>query len=284
MRGARLIALALAAACGPSPVRPPVANRLVDTALRAPDGSLPPGGPLGASILRGRAILMATRDSLPGHVGSALRCTSCHLGDGRERTAMPLIGVTARFPQFRWRAARVQRLEDRINDCFVRSLNGTALAWDDPAMRDMVAYLAFLSRGIPVGDTTSFPLDSVMSGDSTAGARSFQESCARCHGSDGGGTSTAAGVFPPLWGSRSFNIGAGMARVRTIEAFIRRNMPRDQPGTLSPAEAMNIATYIAAQPRPDFAGKERDWPCGHRPPDVPYQTRGTNCEPAATIR
>ncbi|HEX5970635.1 MAG TPA: hypothetical protein VFY85_01845, partial [Gemmatimonadaceae bacterium] len=32
-----------------------------------------------ASIRRGHALLIATRDSLPGHVGNNLRCTSCHL-------------------------------------------------------------------------------------------------------------------------------------------------------------------------------------------------------------
>jgi thiosulfate dehydrogenase len=219
---------------------------------------------------------MATRDSLPSHVGNALRCTSCHLGDGRERAAMPLTGSYARFPQFRWRSASVQRIEDRINDCFLRSLNGAALAWDDPAMRDIVAYLAFLSRGVPVGDSGSFAVDSAATGDTVVGARVFQEKCARCHGMDGGG-GVAGNLYPPLWGPKSFNIGAGMARVRTIEAFIRRNMPRDRPGSLSGAEAVNVAAYITSRPRPDFPGKEHDWPCGHRPPDAPYATLGTGC-------
>jgi thiosulfate dehydrogenase len=276
MRRLLLVALLLAA-CDRAPGRSATAVVTSDTVLRAPDGSTPPPGPLGRRIRRGLAILTATRDSLPTHVGNALRCTSCHLGNGRERAAMPLTGVYARFPQFRWRSATVQRIEDRINDCLLRSLNGVALGWDDPSMRDIVAYLAFISRGVAVGDPATFPVDSALAGDTVAGARVFKGVCARCHGGSGGGTTTSLGVFPPLWGPRSFNIGAGMARIRTIASFVRRNMPRDRPGTLSDADAFNVAAYITAQPRPDFAGKEHDWPCGHRPADVPYETMSTDC-------
>ena len=171
----------------------------------------------------------------------------------------------------------MQRLEDRINDCFLRSLNGTALAWDDPAMRDIVAYLAFISRGVPVGETATFPIDSALAGDTVAGAAVYQAKCARCHGISTGGATISAGLFPPLWGPMSFNVGAGMNRIRTITAFIRRNMPRDRPGSLSDAEAINVAAYITSRPRPDFPAKAQDWPCGHRPADVPYETVAGNC-------
>lgn len=276
MRRLLLVALGLAA-CHRAPDSSAPATTPSDTVLRAPDGSAPPAGALGVSVRRGRALLTATRDSLPTHVGSALRCTSCHLGDGRERAAISLVGSYARFPQFRWRSASVNRIEDRINDCLLRSMNGAALSWDDPAMRDIVAYLAFLSRGVPVGDTTSFAVDSAELGDTVAGAGVFREKCARCHGSAGDGGTVAGTVYPPLWGARSFNIGAGMARVRTITAFIRRNMPRDRPGSLSGTEAINVAAYITSRPRPDFPAKARDWPCGHRPPDVPYETVAGTC-------
>jgi thiosulfate dehydrogenase len=212
---------------------------------------------------------VATRDSLPGHVGSTLRCFSCHLADGRQSTALPLTGVYARFPQYRSRTASVQRLEDRINDCFVRSLNGSALAFDDPAMRDIVAYLAFMSHGVPVGSARTDPAEAGASGDTVAGARVYTMECARCHGADGSGTA----AFPPLWGARSFNIGAGMARLGTAAAFIRQNMPFDRAGTLTDIDAANVAAYITSRPRPDFKAKENDWPAGDAPADVPYQTR-----------
>ena len=101
-----------------------------------------------AAVRRGRAILANTRDSLPGHVGNRLRCVSCHMGDGQQPNKMSFIGVYARFPQYRPRSATVEIIEDRINDCFERSMNGKALPRDSRPMRDIVAYLAFLSYGI----------------------------------------------------------------------------------------------------------------------------------------
>jgi thiosulfate dehydrogenase len=81
-----------------------------------------------------------------------------------------------------------------------------------------------------------------------------------------------ANAGPPLWGPGSFNIGSGMARVRVMAAFVRRQMPFDQPGTISPQQAFDVAAFIGAKPRPDFAGKERDWPNGDPPVDVSYRT------------
>ena len=63
-----------------------------------------------------------------------------------------------------------------------------------------------------------------------------------------------------------------MARYRTAAAFIRANMPRTAPGSLSLQEALDVAAYIDGQPRPDFAGKARDWPRGGAPIDAPYTT------------
>ena len=99
-----------------------------------------PDGPLGAAIQRGRALLLATRDSLPAHVGNRLRCTSCHLDEGRRATGS-LVGAYARYPQYRPRSARVETIEYRVNDCFRRSMNGTPLSSDGGDMRDIVAYL-----------------------------------------------------------------------------------------------------------------------------------------------
>ena len=73
------------------------------------EGAIPEGA-MGASVRRGRAILLATRDSLPRNAGNGLRCVSCHLDEGRRPFAMPLTGVAARFPQYRARGDRVERL------------------------------------------------------------------------------------------------------------------------------------------------------------------------------
>ena len=239
-------------------------------AFRLPNDSAIPPGVLGASVRRGRALLGATRDSLPQHVGNGLRCTSCHLDDGRRADAIPFVGVYARYPQYRARNDAVNVLADRVNDCFERSMNGTPIAPDGRDMKDITAYMAFLSQGYVVGggvDGQGLRTMRPLSPDTARGARVFASACVTCHGADGRGTAAA----PALWGVASYNLGAGMARLRTAASFIRYNMPYGNP-TLTDQQAFDVAAYVNAQPRPDFRGKENDWPRGGAPPDVPYPT------------
>jgi thiosulfate dehydrogenase len=56
-------------------------------------------------------------------------------------------------------------------------------------------------------------------------------------------------------------------------AFVRSNMPFDKPGTLTPQDAFDVAAFMNGHERPDFAGKENDWPNGDPPSDVTYKTR-----------
>ncbi|HUR92223.1 MAG TPA: c-type cytochrome [Gemmatimonadaceae bacterium] len=248
----------------------PVDSSAPAASSAAPHDSLIPEGPLGVSIRRGRGILAATRDSLPGHVGNQLRCVSCHFDNGTRANVMPWIGVYGQFPQYRARAGAIQVVQDRINDCFERSMNGRALPEQSREMRDIIAYLAFLSLGVPGGAKVpgqGLPPLKPVPGDTVRGAAVFAQSCARCHGQSGEG-----GVAPPVWGNGSYNIGAGMSRVRTAAAFIRVAMPFDRPGTLTEQQAFDVATYINSRPRPDFPGKEKDWPRGDPPPDVAYPT------------
>ena len=77
-------------------------------------------------------------------------------------------------------------------------------------------------------------------------------------------------LFPALWGPKSFNVGAGMARLNNAAAFVKQNMPLGQGGTLSDQEAFDVAAYFTSQPRPDFAGKSEDWPKGDKPVDARY--------------
>ena len=252
-----------------------LATRATSVPFRVPDESEIRDSTVLAAVRRGRALLAATRDSLPTHVGNKLRCVSCHMGDGLKPNQMPLVGVYARFPQYRTRSATVEIIEDRINDCFERSMNGKALPRDSRAMRDIVAYLAFLSYGVPVGATVEGQgltrLDP-LPGDTVRGHEVFRTTCTICHGADGQGTNVA----PPLWGPHSYNIGAGMSRVRTAAAFIHTAMPFDKPGTLTAQQAYDVAMYINTRPRPDFAHKAEDWPNGDPPPDAAYPTKAAS--------
>ncbi len=141
-------------------------------------------------------------------------------------------------------------------------------------MRDIVSYFAFLSTGFPVGvemEGQGLPRLAPLPGDIGRGIAVFASTCVRCHGVAGQGTALA----PPLWGPRSYNLGAGMARINTAASFIHALMPIDRAQQLTPQQAFDVATYINTRPRPNFAPKAHDWPRGGKPPDADYRVLPT---------
>ena len=266
-------------AVGDADTSAPVAPRAATSAgepidYAPPPDSAIPDDSLGASIRRGRAIFVRTTDSLPQYARGNIQCASCHLDAGRRRDAAALIGVHARFPRYLDRSAAVISIEDRINYCFTRSLAGSRVPNGSREMQDLVAYLAFLSTGVPVGAQvkgTGMPKMPALTGDSARGAQLFATTCAICHGANGAGNAPA---FPALWGAGSYSIGASMAREERAASFIRHFMPQTNPGSLTDQQAYDLAAYINAQPRPDSPGKASDWPAGGAASDVPYDTKG----------
>ncbi len=133
-------------------------------------------------------------------------------------------------------------------------MNGRPPAYDSKPMIAIVAYIAWLSRGTAVGakqpaaDRYIEPLPSHPP-DLLRGAAIFADKCTHCHGADGRGL---RGVYPPLWGSRSFNDGAGMAHLDRMTGFIRYNMPHDAPGSLSLEQAYDVAAFVLTHRRPHF--------------------------------
>jgi len=235
-----------------------------------------PTGPMGEAIRYGRNLLTQTRVYAMQYVGNGLNCTSCHLDGGRTPYASPWVGIWGVFPEYRSRNAQVNLLQDRINDCFERSMNGRALPPDGAEMRGILAYMWWLSKGVPTGlpvKGRGFQrIEPQRLPDPTKGQEIFVAKCAACHGSDGQGMTGPNGeyMFPALWGPKSFNIGAGMARLNTAAAFVKANMPLGQGNTLTDQEAFDVAAYFTQQPRPDFADKHKDWPKGGKPPDARY--------------
>ena len=160
-----------------------------------------PDDPLEQAAYRGLAIMSHTRDSLPAYVGANLSCTSCHLDEGRRPDAARLAGVVARYPKYMDRTGAVVPIEDRVNYCFTRSLAGSRLPPDSREMQDIVAYLALISQGVPIGAHVpgeGMPAMSPHAGDSVRGRTLYGENCARCHGENGGGM----GPIPAVWGPR----------------------------------------------------------------------------------
>jgi thiosulfate dehydrogenase len=271
--GARrmLVPLVLCAALSPLPVAS------VDTPtvpLRAPAADSIPSGQLGASIRLGQSIITDTQTNAKDYVGNGLACVSCHLDGGRTAYAAPLVGLIGVFPEYRARRGRVESLEERINDCFLRSMNGKALPPDSREMIGILSYIAWLSQGVPTGTEVAGrgfrDIKAPSPPDAVRGKSLYAQKCAVCHGADGQGTRGAgnAFIFPPLWGAQSFNAGAGMARLTVAAAFVQSNMPVGNAGSLTDQEAYDIAAYFTAQPKPAFTGSVRDWPKGDRPADA----------------
>jgi thiosulfate dehydrogenase len=259
---------------------------------RPPADSEIPRDSLGASIRRGLALLTHTSDSLPKYAPGSITCSSCHLNGGRNPDAAPLTGSHARFPRYLDRTGAVIGLADRVNYCFTRSLAGSRLPADSREMQDILAYLAWLSRGVPVGEGKKLAgadglpqMPAGMQGDRARGEQVYAAKCVSCHGVNGDGNRTITPIVPALWGPKSFSVGASMARQGKAASFIWHNMPWGLGKTLTHQEAFDVATYVASRPRPDSPGKERDWPVGGAPADVPYATSGhTAYQPPRLLR
>lgn len=270
--------LIAAAACGGAKdeAAPPVAAA-PDTLLPAPAESLLTQDSASLSIKRGLALLVATGDSLRGHVGNELHCTSCHLNKGRKPFGNPWVGVTNRYPAQWARTGTTVTVEDRVNDCFQRGLNGKPIPANGKDMRDIVAYLTWLSKDMPVGPHKGLGVDSIplIASDTVRGKTQFALYCSRCHGAEGQGGKNLGvqNPGPPLWGKGSFTIASGQARQRVIAAFVHHHMPFDAPGFVADSIANDVAGFILSRPRPDFPGKENDWPNGGAPDDVPYMLK-----------
>jgi thiosulfate dehydrogenase len=214
--------------------------------------------------------------------GTRMACASCHLGAGTEPGTLSLLQSAAVYPRFSGRDGGVRNLYDRIDGCMTRSMNGRAMPHDSPEMIAMVAYIESLGdRYAAMGAqqrTASEQPAFVMpdrAADVPAGETVFRDRCAICHGADGEGLQATPDridgyVFPPLWGPDSFNNGAGMHRVLTAARFIKAKMPLGE-ADLTDDQAFDVAAYINAQPRPEMAGLERDYPDrATKPIDGPY--------------
>ncbi len=247
-----------------------------DTAIAAAANS--------AQITLGKRLLSETKHLLPQHVGASLNCTSCHLYEGKLAFGSPFTNATRHYPSYNARAGRVVSLAERINGCFLRSMNGTAVPEDSAEMRAMLAYMAWLDHDVPAGALVAGDglgkVDTSLKPNPGHGSAVYAEQCASCHGGQGEGIKDRHGdyIFPPLWGPNSFNLGAGMARTMTAAAFVKQNMPigfgvnppLGQGEALSDQDAVDVAAFFTHQPRPDFPGKENDWPKGARPKDARY--------------
>ena len=242
--------------------------------IKMPDESTIPDDEYGAVVRCGLQLANHTYKELPNNVGNQLNCTSCHLGNGSEAYAAPWNNMPSVYLIYRSRAGRVNTIQERINGCFERSMNGKALDLDSDDMNAMVSYMSWLSQDMPFGVSPEgrgfVKVNKELEPNSETGKKLFAEKCSVCHGADGEGQYNADGtyLYPAVAGDKSFNDGAGMARTYTAAAFIKGKMPFGQGNTLSDQEAVDIAAYFTHLPRSVKANKDKDWPNGDAPEDV----------------
>ena len=274
------------------------ANAQDGSAPAAPTWTVPDVGALpddehGREVRRGRDLVTATyahigpdvADAAKRYAGNNLACSNCHLHAGTKKFALPMYGLVGEFPQYSARAGAAISLQDRLNSCMTRSMNGRPLPSDSAEMQALIAYVEFLSTGLPAGTTLSGHGAGKMpelgrAADPARGREVYARACIGCHNHDGSGVARNRQVprlgymVPPLWGPDSFNEGAGMARLGNFANFAHFNMPHGADylnPQLSAEDAWDVAAYVLSQPRPHKSDLAGDFPdLLQKPLDVPY--------------
>lgn len=222
-----------------------------------------PDDDYGKMIRLGEQVFMDTGKVAAKYVGNDLSCVNCHLDAGRKKDSAPLWASFIHYPAFRAKTGQVDTLAARLQGCFQYSMNGKAPPADDPIITALQTYAFFLAKGAPVGmpvEGSGYPKlkKPAQPPDYDRGEQVYAQNCALCHGADGQGQRAGdRQVFPPLWGPRSFNWGAGMHQVNNAAGFIHANMPLGKGGSLSEQEAWDVAYFMDAHERPQdprFAG------------------------------
>ena len=264
--GASVPATAPSGAAEPSGASPAVAA--------SPSGDFtPPGhdeipeGPYGDIVRKGRDIFTDTRTHAGEFVGNSLSCGNCHLDAGRLANSAPLCGAYVRYPAYRSKTGQVNNYTERLQGCFMYSMDGKAPPAGSDVLVALETYSYWMAQGAPVGAQlpgAGYPkkFKPPQPPDYARGEAVFVENCALCHGEDGQGQSVAGRqVFPPLWGPKSYNWGAGMHQLDNAAGFIKANMPLGRGGSLSDQQAWDVAMFMNAQERPQdprFTGNLAD--------------------------
>lgn len=241
------------------------------------DESKMPKSHYGEAVILGNKILNYTskyigpeaKDPKKRYAGNHLSCSSCHAKAGTMPNQAGFVGILARFPQYNARADKIITLQDRINGCMERSMNGKRMPDNAPEMKAMVTYMHYISQGIAVGAKTkgeSLPNIALLdrAADPAKGKKVYQDRCMVCHGENGEGMKSDDPnmdyyFYPALWGDDSYNTGAGMYRLIKAASYIKANMPQND-ATLTLEEAYDVAAYINSQPRPIKKNRNKDFP------------------------
>ena len=256
------------------------------TLWKAPDWASMDSEPNAAEIQYGKELVANTAEYLGPKgkvraISNGMNCQNCHLQAGTAPLGNNYGAVASTYPKVRARSGMEEDIQKRINDCFERSLNGTALTRESKEMKAMVAYINWVGKEVPTGEV---PVGSGIyevplldrAADPTKGKLVYATQCASCHQADGKGMAKLDGtgyVYPPLWGDNSYNHGAGLYRLSRFAGYVKANMPLGATYAtpiLTDEESWDLAAYVNSMERP---GKDlsKDWPdIGKKPLDHPF--------------
>lgn len=215
-------------------------------------------------------------------ITNGMNCQNCHLQAGRQPWGNNYGAVFSTYPKYRDRSGSTETIAKRVNDCFERSLNGTAIDTTGMEMQSVIAYMKWLGQDVKKGEKPKGAGIRELSylnraADPAKGKVLYITKCQSCHAANGEGVPNSNGigyVYPPLWGENSYNTGAGLFRLSRLAGYIKDNMPfnqstHDQPN-LSDEEAWDIAAFVNSQPRP-AKDLSKDWPdISKKPIDHPF--------------
>jgi thiosulfate dehydrogenase len=251
-----------------------------------PDSTLIPATEEGQLISYGHELIAHTALYL-GPAGkvktisNGMNCQNCHPRAGTKLFGNNFSAVAALYPRFRTRSGAIETIEKRINDCLERSLNGKPIENDSREMRAMIAWFAWLGKGVKKGvapNGTGVVDLAVLdrAADPDKGREVYKKYCVVCHGPAGEGRKIPGSVewrYPPLAGAGSFNTAAGLYRLSRFAGYVKANMPYGtsyENPVLSDEEAWDVAAYVNSLPRPHRTFKE-DWPdISKKPFDHPF--------------
>ncbi|MFZ1452531.1 MAG: c-type cytochrome [Ferruginibacter sp.] len=214
-------------------------------------------------------------------ISNGLNCQNCHLQAGTAVFGNNYGSVASLYPKFRARSGSVENVYKRVNDCFERSLNGKALSNTGKEMQAIVSYINFVGSNVEKGkkaEGSGFKELAFLdrAADPQNGMTVYTAKCQSCHQANGEGVLTADKTeytYPALWGSNSFNDGAGLYRISNFAKYVKYNMPQGVTHLntqLADEEAWDVAAYILSQTRPHI-NVPKDWPdISKKPVDHPF--------------